>query len=106
MTLFDNMEKAQEANYSNQLTREFKIQAKRNQLLGLWLAEKMGLSDADSHIYAKSVIDADFEEPGHEDVIRKLLTDIQKHNLEISEDQIRRKMAYYLDKAEDEFKNK
>ena len=105
MTLFDNFEHAQETKYSRELSHNFKVHVRRNQLIGLWLAEKMGLNPDQAHDYAQVIVDSDFEEPGHEDVVRKLLTDIKKHNLQISEDQIRRKMEYYLEKAEEEFKN-
>lgn len=104
MTVFDRIEKGQEAKYSQELSRDFKVSVRRNQLLGLWLAEKMGLSSEAAHDYAQTVIDADFEAPGHEDVVKKLLDDVRSHNLSVSEDQIRRKLDYYLERAQEEYK--
>lgn len=110
MTILNNLEQAQEAKYSLELVHHFKVITRRNYLMGLWLGEKMGLQADDLHLYAQSIVDADFKKENHhanhEDVIEKLLDDIKKNNLSISEDQIRRKMDYYTEKAEEEFKNK
>jgi hypothetical protein len=106
MTFLDNLEQAQETKYSQELTHKFKVYARRNFMMGMWLGEKMNLQSDELHLYAQSVIEADFKKSGHEDVIEKLLDDIKKNNLSISEDQIRRKMDYYLEKAEEELKNK
>lgn len=106
MTILDNLEQAIETKYSQELTHKFKIFARRNFLMGLWLGEKIGLQADALQSYARAIVDADFKKPGHEDVIEKLLDDIKSNNLSISEDQIRRKMDYYLEKAEEEFKNK
>jgi hypothetical protein len=105
MTLFDSFEQAQETKYSRELSHNFKVNVRRNQLIGLWLAEKIGLNPSQAHDYAQTIIESDFKEPGHEDVVQKLLMEIKKNNLQISEDQIRRKMEYYLERAEEEFKN-
>jgi hypothetical protein len=106
MTILNNLEQAQEAKHSQELTHKFKMLARRNFLIGLWLGEKIGLQADALQSYAHAIVDADFKKPGHEDVIEKLLDDIKSNNLSISEDQIRRKMDYYLEKAEEEFKNK
>ena len=68
---------------------QFRIQARRNRLLGEWAAAKMNLSQAETDSYAKSVVQADFEEAGDEDVIRKLLGDLTSAGIEIDEPTVR-----------------
>ena len=67
----------------------FRIHARRNRLVGMWAAERMGLSAVEAEAYAKSVVQADFEEAGDEDVIRKLLGDLTSAGVEVSEADIR-----------------
>lgn len=69
MTTFDDREKGFEAKYALDQDQEFKAVARRNRLLGLWAAEKMGLSPESAEEYAKAVVRADFEQPGEEDVL-------------------------------------
>ena len=76
----------------------FKATARRNKLLGQWAAERMGLSAAETDAYAKSVVQADFEEAGDEDVIRKLLGDLTSAGVETDEAEVR---AALKDKAVD-----
>ncbi|MBT0669817.1 DUF1476 domain-containing protein [Novosphingobium profundi] len=68
---------------------QFRIQARRNRLVGEWAAARMGLSDAETEAYAKSVVQADFEEAGDEDVIRKLLGDITAAGVDTTEGEVR-----------------
>lgn len=68
---------------------QFRIQARRNRLVGEWAAERMKLSPAETDAYAKSVVQADFEEAGDEDVIRKLLGDLTAAGVDASEGEIR-----------------
>ena len=68
---------------------QFRIQARRNKLLGQWAAERMGLSAVETEGYAKSVVQADFEETGDEDVVRKLLGDMLSAGVEIDEAEVR-----------------
>jgi len=89
MTTFDDRERAFEGMYARDQEMQFKIIARRNRLLGHWAAEKMGLSAAEADAYAKEVIQADFEEVGDEDVIRKLLGDLTGAGCDISEAEIR-----------------
>ena len=99
MAGFDDRKKAAETKFALDGEKEFKAQARRNKMLGLWLAEQMGLKGADADAYAKQVIAADFEEPGDEDVFRKVWGDVQSHNLDISEHRLRRHMQEFLEEA-------
>ncbi|MEO6092746.1 MAG: DUF1476 domain-containing protein [Novosphingobium sp.] len=89
MTSFQDRERAEEAKFAHDADMAFRIQARRNRLLGQWAAERMSLSPAESEAYAKAVVQADFEESGDEDVIRKLLGDITSAGVEISEIEVR-----------------
>lgn len=91
MTTFDDRESAFENKYAHDAEMQFKAQARRNKLLGLWLAEKIGKEDADA--YAKSVVVADLAEVGDNDVIRKVMGDIQSAGAAITEAEVRAKMV-------------
>jgi len=89
MTQFDDRERAFEAKFARDEEMQFRVLARRNRLLGEWAAALMGLTQAEAEAYAKAVIQADFEEAGDEDVIRKLLGDLTSANVDIDEDRIR-----------------
>lgn len=89
MTDFKDRERAEEAHFAMEEEQLFRIQARRNRLLGQWAAERMGLSAAEAESYAKGVVQADFEEAGDEDVIRKLLGDLVSAGVEVSEADVR-----------------
>lgn len=89
MTDFNDRERAEETKFARDEDLQFRIQARRNRLLGAWAAEQMGLSPAESESYAKAVVQADFEEAGDEDVIRKLLGDLISAGVEVSDADIR-----------------
>ena len=89
MTQFDDRERAFENKFARDQETQFRIIARRNRLLGLWAAKKMGLTDAEADAYAKEVIRADFEDAGEEEVIRKLLGDLISAGVEIDEAAIR-----------------
>lgn len=89
MTMFDDRERAEEAKFARDEEMLFRVHARRNRLLGQWAAERMGLDAAETEAYAKSVVQADFEEAGDEDVIRKLLGDLVSAGVEIDESEIR-----------------
>ncbi len=89
MTDFHDRERAEEAKYAMDEDARFRVTARRNRLLGQWAAEKMGLSAVEAEAYAKAVVQADFEEAGDEDVIRKLLGDLTSAGVETSEGDIR-----------------
>ena len=92
MTTFDDREKGFESKFALDQEQEFKAIARRNKLLGLWAAEKMGLSADSADQYAGAVVRADFEQPGEEDVYRKIAQDLEGAGLTVSEGEIRRKM--------------
>jgi hypothetical protein len=89
MTSFDNRETAFENKFAHDAETQFKITARRNKLLGQWAAEKMGLTPEETAAYATSVVQADFEEAGDEDVVRKLLGDLTSAGVEIDDAMIR-----------------
>jgi hypothetical protein len=99
---FGDREKAFESKFAHDEEMKFKIEARRNKLLGLWAAEQMGLSPEEAQEYAKSVIRADFEEPGHEDVVRKLHKDFEAKGVARSDHAIRVKMEELLAIATDQ----
>ena len=76
MNSFEDRENAFEAKFAHDADMQFKAEARRNKLLGLWAAELMGKSGEAADAYAKEVIKADFEEPGDEDVYRKVSGDL------------------------------
>lgn len=89
MTDFKDRERAEEANFAHEEEQLFRITARRNRLLGQWAAEQMGLSAVEAEAYAKSVVQADFEEAGDEDVIRKLLGDLTAAGVDTTEADVR-----------------
>ena len=89
MTDFNDRERAAEAKFAHDEEMHFRIHARRNRLLGQWAAERMGLSVVEGEAYAKSVVQADFEESGDEDVVRKLLGDLTSAGVEVSEADVR-----------------
>ena len=90
MTNFQDRERAEEAKFAHDADSQFRIQARRNRLVGEWAAERMSLSPAETEAYAKAVVQADFEEAGDEDVIRKLLGDLTAADVEIDDAAVRR----------------
>jgi len=92
MTDFHDRERAEEAKFAHDSEMEFRIHARRNRLMGVWAAERMGLTQAEAEAYAKSVVQADFEESGDEDVIRKLLGDLVSAGVDADEGEVRSAM--------------
>ena len=93
MTTFDERQTAFENKFAHDQEMEFRAQARRNKLLGLWAAELLGKKGDDADTYAKEVVKADFEEAGHEDVVRKVSGDLGDL---ATDDEIRRKMDELL----------
>jgi hypothetical protein len=89
MTDFNDRKRAEEAHFALGEEQLFRIQARRNKLLGAWAAEKMNLSAAEAEAYAKAVVQADFEEAGDEDVVRKLLGDLTSAGVDADEAEVR-----------------
>jgi hypothetical protein len=90
MSTFDDRERAFEAKFARDEDMAFRIIARRNKLLGQWAAAKMGLTPEETEAYARAVVQADFEEAGDEDVVRKLLGDMLAAGTEIDEVTVRR----------------
>ncbi len=93
MTTFDDRENAFEAKFAHDSEMQFRAEARRNKLAGLWAAELLGKTGDDANAYAMEVVAADFDEPGPEDVVRKLAGDLGER---VSADQIRAKLAELL----------
>src|ERR1044071_2621848 len=92
MTTFDKREEGFEKQFAHDEELRFKANARRNKLLGLWAAEKLGKSGADADAYAKEVVMADCEEAGDHDVFRKIRKDFDANGVSQSDHQIRRTM--------------
>ncbi|ADZ70011.1 DUF1476 domain-containing protein [Polymorphum gilvum] len=99
MSTFNKREEGFENKFAHDEELRFKANARRNKLLGLWAAEKLGLSGDKAEDYAKEVVRADFEEPGHEDVFRKIRGDFDAAGVDQSDHQIRRTMDELLQTA-------
>jgi hypothetical protein len=104
MTTFNDREDAFEKKFAHDEELRFKAMARRNKMLGLWAAEKLGKSGAQAEDYAKSVVFADFEEQGDEDVFRKVRKDFDDAGVNQSDHQIRRTMEELMAKAVAEIK--
>lgn len=89
MNGLDDRERGFEAKFAHDQEMAFRVTARRNRLVGQWAATLMGLTPAETDAYAKALVQADFEEAGDGDVIRKLLGDLVSANVEIDERTIR-----------------
>jgi hypothetical protein len=99
MSSFDKREEGFEKKFAHDEELKFKAHARRNKLLGLWAAEKLGLTGADAEAYAKEIVMVDFEEPGSEDIFRRLRKDFDDKAVAQSDHQIRRTMEEMLARA-------
>jgi hypothetical protein len=99
MTTFDERERAFETKFAHDQEMTFRIVARRNRLLGQWAAERMALTPEETDAYAKAVVQAEFEEAGDEDVIRKLLGDLTSAGVEVDEATIRAELDVKLIEA-------
>jgi hypothetical protein len=104
MTTFDKREEGYEKKFAHDEELLFKANARRNKLLGLWAAEKMGLSGADADAYAKTVVMANFEEAGDHDIFRKIRKDFDGKKVAMPDQDIRSVMADLLAKAIEQIK--
>lgn len=93
---FSDRQKAFEDKYKHDQELQFKVMVRRNKLLGLFIAELLGLTGEKANNYAREVISTDFEEPGDEDVVRKVMADIQNSDVDFSEHRLRKKMDELL----------
>ena len=89
MTDFSDRQKGEERKFAMDAETAFRVAARRNRLLGHWAAEKMGLTAEETDAYAKAVVQADFEEAGDEDVIRKVLGDLTAAGCDVDEAGVR-----------------
>ena len=92
MTTFDKREEGFEKKFALDEDQKFKAEARRNKLLGLWAAEKLGITGDAATAYAKEVVAADFEEAGDGDVVRKVLGDLTAKGVAVTEPELRAKM--------------
>lgn len=103
MTGFSDREKAFENKMAHDEEIAFRITARRNKLVGQWAAAKMSLTAEETEAYAKSVVQADFEEAGDEDVLRKLLGDLTSAGVEIDDAGVRAAMDAQMIEARRQF---
>jgi hypothetical protein len=99
MTTFDKREEGFEKKFAHDEELKFKATARRNKLLGLWAAEKLGIAGPAADAYAKEVVATDFEEPGDQDVFRKIRKDFDAKGVAQSDHQIRRTMDELMEQA-------
>ncbi len=105
MSDFSDREKGFERKFALDEELRFKATARRNKLLGLWAAEKLGKAGANAEAYAKEVVAADFVEAGDDDVLRKVKADFDAAGVDQSEHQIRRTMDELLAQAIEQVKS-
>ena len=99
MASMDDREKGFERKFALDEEQRFRAMARRNKMLGVWAAEKLGKTGADADAYAKEVVAADFAEAGDEDVFRKVRGDLDKAGVNVSDADIRTAMTELLAKA-------
>ena len=99
MTTFDKREEGFERKFAHDEELRFKANARRNRLLGMWAAEKLGLTGEAASTYAKEVVMADFEEAGDDDVLRKVRGDLEAAGVANAETQVRQAMHDLMAKA-------
>jgi hypothetical protein len=99
MTTFDKREEGFEKKFAHDEELRFKATARRNKLLGLWVAQKLGMSGADADAYAKEVVQADFEEAGEDDVFRKVRKDLDAKGAAASDQEIKTQMIDLMAQA-------
>ncbi len=91
--MFEDREKGFERKFAHDEELKFRATARRNKLLGLWAAEKLGLAGDEAQAYAREIVKADLAEPGEEDVFRKVRSDFDAKGIAESDHQIRRMMG-------------
>jgi hypothetical protein len=99
MSSFDKREEGFEKKFAMDEEQKFKAMARRNRLLGLWAAEKLGITGDAATAYAKEVVAADFEQPGENDVVHKVMRDLAAKGIAVTEPQLRAKMDELLAQA-------
>lgn len=102
MSSFDDRQRGEEAKFAMDSATEFKVMARRNKLLGLWAAELIGYQGGEAEDYAKTVVMSDLEEPGDDDVFRKVRGDFDSKGVDRSDTRIREQMAELLPVAREQ----
>jgi hypothetical protein len=105
MTTFDKRKDAFEQKFAHDAELQFKAEARRNKLLGLWAAALLGKSGKDAEDYARAVVAADFEKAGEEDVFQKIRTDFDAGGVDQSDHQIRRTMEELMAQAVEQIRS-
>ncbi len=103
MTTMNDRERGFEAKFAHDEDTHFRVTARRNRLFGAWAAERMGLTAAESDAYAVSVVQADFEEAGDEDVLRKVAADLTAADKSVPADELRARLEAMLVEARRQF---
>ena len=96
MTSFNDRETAFENKFKHDKELEFKVNNRRNKLLGLWAAKLLGIDGAEAEAYAKAVVASDFDKPGDADVLAKVMGDFQAKSIDMSEHRLRKQMDELL----------
>lgn len=102
MSQFKDRQKAFETKFKRDQEFDFKVNARRNKLLGIWAAEQLSLDSDAAEAYAKEVVVSDFEEPGDDDVLQKVLGDLRGKNIETSEHLVRKEMDRLMSVAREQ----
>ena len=104
--VFNERKKGFEAKFKMDEEMEFKVSARRNKLFGLWLAEKLGFPESEHDAYATEVVLSDLEEPGIEDIIRKVMNDVENRGANLNESEVRQKLEEFFGIAAKELASK
>ena len=99
MPSFEDRERGFESKFARDEELRFKATARRNKLIGVWAAEKIGKSGEEAELYAREVIRADLQEAGDEDVVRKIRADFDRSGVAVGDEQIRQKLQELLAEA-------
>lgn len=102
MTTFDDRKKGFEEKFAHDQDLQFRVMNRRNRLMGLWAAEQLGKTGDDATAYAKEVVLADFEVPGPDDVVRKVMKDFQDAGVDISEHRVRKHLDELMAAAKEQ----
>lgn len=92
MSGFSDRERGQEEKFAREQDQEFRVHARRDKMLGLWVAEQLGLAGDEANAYAMTLVKADMREPGDDDVVQQALADLAEKGLSASEEEIRSQM--------------
>ena len=97
--MYDDRKKQFEKKFELDEEKKFKVTALRNKMLGKWAGELLGVGEEDIDKYINDVVLSDFEKPGEEDVVEKIKNDFDKESINLSKEEIRKKIGYFFDLA-------